>query len=115
LDSVCKKLEDAGFADDDWDPNNLVESSYKEQGLKRYKTLVTLMLLNSDFGSYVLEVTLGRHQPTGLPYRPGLHNARVDVNGLGSIMDKVTDSDAMPLLQVFVRGAVLLAGAELLQ
>ncbi len=39
LASVCKKLEDSGFADDSWDENNLIESSYKEQGLKRYKTL----------------------------------------------------------------------------
>ena len=39
LASVCKKLEDSGFADDNWDETNLIESSYKEQGLKRYKTL----------------------------------------------------------------------------
>ena len=39
LASVCKKLEDSGFADDSWDDKNLIESSYKEQGLKRYKTL----------------------------------------------------------------------------
>ena len=38
LASVCKKLEDSGFADDNWDDANLIESSYKEQGLKRYKT-----------------------------------------------------------------------------
>ena len=39
LQSVCKKLEDSGIADDEWDEKNLIESSYKEQGLKRYKTL----------------------------------------------------------------------------
>ena len=32
LASVCKKLEDSGFADDNWDETNLIESSYKEQG-----------------------------------------------------------------------------------
>ncbi len=39
LASVCKKLEDAGCADDLWDEKNLIEASYKEQGLKRYKIL----------------------------------------------------------------------------
>ena len=39
LASVCKKLEESGLADDSWDENNLIESIYKEQGLKRCKTL----------------------------------------------------------------------------
>ena len=39
LASVCNQLADSGFADDNWDETNLIESSYKEQGLKRYKTL----------------------------------------------------------------------------
>ena len=39
VEAVMQKLEENGYADNDWDESNLIEQSYKEQGLKRYKKL----------------------------------------------------------------------------
>ena len=38
LEGVMKKLEDQKFADDDWEETNLVQQSYKEQKLRRFRT-----------------------------------------------------------------------------
>ena len=38
LESVMKKLEEKNFVDDDWEETNLVQQSYKEQKLRRFRT-----------------------------------------------------------------------------
>ena len=43
LDTVCKNLEDNGMADLEWDESNLVQKTYKQLGLKRYKIDVELI------------------------------------------------------------------------
>ena len=40
---MCQTLKDAGFEDDDWDEKDLVQKSYKKQGLKRYKLDIKLL------------------------------------------------------------------------
>ena len=43
LEAVCKKLEDGGYADDNWDESNLVQSALKEAGMRRYRIDVELV------------------------------------------------------------------------
>lgn len=40
---MCQTLAEAGFEDDAWDESDLVQKSYKQQGLKRYKLDVKLL------------------------------------------------------------------------
>ena len=94
VEAVMKKLEENGFADNDWDESNLIEQSYKEQGLKRYKKLFwSWKYVMFEFwfhGKLCYECCI----------ECSTHD-RIDVKTLGRVRNIVKENDALLIYLTF--------------